>query len=153
LTRAPSMLQALLFFVYGGFPVLYLHADWPAVHVNPVQHALGLFLLYGGRNISGASMVTVTTIIADRHRAILGRDGYLAEHEHHDLPRGFRRRLAGGPRHPDQRQSAPGRVCAPCPCHNDPAGEHPLTKKAAVTKPGWRTHESFRNIRCKTESP
>jgi len=48
LTRAPSMLQALLFFVYGGFPVLYLHADWPAVHVNPVQHALGLFLLYGG---------------------------------------------------------------------------------------------------------
>lgn len=48
LTPVPCTLQALLFFVYGGFPVLYLQADWPAVRVNPVQHALGLFLLYGG---------------------------------------------------------------------------------------------------------
>jgi len=48
LTPVACTLQAVLFFIYGGFPVLYLHADWPAVQVNPVQQALGLFLLYGG---------------------------------------------------------------------------------------------------------
>jgi len=48
LTPVPCTLQAMLFFAYGGFPILYLQADWPAVHVSPAQHALGLFLLCGG---------------------------------------------------------------------------------------------------------
>jgi len=48
LTPLPCTLQAVLFIAYGGFPALYLGTDWPAVHVNPVQRALGLFLLYGG---------------------------------------------------------------------------------------------------------
>jgi len=48
LTPLPGVLQALVFFCYGGFPALYLTTDWPAVHVNPVQHMLGLCLLYGG---------------------------------------------------------------------------------------------------------
>lgn len=50
-----AILQALLFFIYGGFPYLYLPDDWPAVHVNPIIHLSGLlfiitglgFLLYG----------------------------------------------------------------------------------------------------------
>lgn len=29
-----SFLEALLFFVYGGFPYLYVSEDWPAVHVH-----------------------------------------------------------------------------------------------------------------------
>ena len=48
LAPVPATLQALIFFCYGGFPILYLPADWPAVHVNLVQQALGLCLLYGG---------------------------------------------------------------------------------------------------------
>jgi protein-S-isoprenylcysteine O-methyltransferase Ste14 len=34
LSAAVAMLQSLLFFAYGGFPVLYLEQDWPAVHVS-----------------------------------------------------------------------------------------------------------------------
>lgn len=45
---APATIQAVLFFVYGGFPVLYLEKDWPAVYVNRFQRVLGLILLYGG---------------------------------------------------------------------------------------------------------
>jgi protein-S-isoprenylcysteine O-methyltransferase Ste14 len=44
----PATLQGALFFVYGGFPALYLEADWPALHGKPVQHVLGLILLFGG---------------------------------------------------------------------------------------------------------
>lgn len=44
----PATLQAVLFTIYGGFPVLYLEKDWPAVHVNPTQRGLGLILLFGG---------------------------------------------------------------------------------------------------------
>jgi protein-S-isoprenylcysteine O-methyltransferase Ste14 len=43
-----ATLQAGLFIFYGGFPALYLPEDWPAVSVNQVQHAVGLFLLLGG---------------------------------------------------------------------------------------------------------
>jgi protein-S-isoprenylcysteine O-methyltransferase Ste14 len=50
-----AILQAALFFAYGGFPYLYLPTDWPAVHVNRVVHIIGLtaiiiglgFLFYG----------------------------------------------------------------------------------------------------------
>jgi protein-S-isoprenylcysteine O-methyltransferase Ste14 len=37
-----AALQALLFFIYGGFPYLYVPDDWPAVHVNLVVRILGL---------------------------------------------------------------------------------------------------------------
>jgi protein-S-isoprenylcysteine O-methyltransferase Ste14 len=53
----PAMLQVLLFFFYGGFPALYLPADWPAVHVNLFQHMFGLFLLFGGLVILCYGMV------------------------------------------------------------------------------------------------
>ena len=57
LTFIPATLQALLFFVYGGFPALYLPANWPAVNVNLFQHILGLFLLFGGLAILCYGMV------------------------------------------------------------------------------------------------
>jgi hypothetical protein len=40
-----AFLQALLFFVYGGFPMIYLADDWPAVHVHPLVHLLGVTLI------------------------------------------------------------------------------------------------------------
>lgn len=50
-----SLLQALLFFTYGGFPYLYLPPDWPSVHVNTILHIveigliiIGLALLFYG---------------------------------------------------------------------------------------------------------
>ena len=36
-----TFLQATLFFVYGGFPYLYLENDWPAIYVP------GFFLYLG----------------------------------------------------------------------------------------------------------
>jgi protein-S-isoprenylcysteine O-methyltransferase Ste14 len=43
-----AFLQALLFFLYGGFPTVYLEADWPAVAVSPLIHVVGLILLFSG---------------------------------------------------------------------------------------------------------
>ena len=43
-----AFLQALLFFVYGGFPSLYLPKDWPAVSVPFVIHIPGVFLVLIG---------------------------------------------------------------------------------------------------------
>jgi len=40
-----ATLQAALFFAYGGFPVIYLHNDWPASSVPPIQYYIGLLLL------------------------------------------------------------------------------------------------------------
>ena len=37
-----SSLQALLFFVYGGFPISYLPANWPTTQVRIWVHVLGL---------------------------------------------------------------------------------------------------------------
>ena len=43
-----AFLQALLFFIYGGFPSLYLQKDWPAVSVPLFIHIPGmLFILIG----------------------------------------------------------------------------------------------------------
>lgn len=43
-----SLLQALLFFIYGGFPYLYLSDDWPAIHVVAPFHFLGMvFIILG----------------------------------------------------------------------------------------------------------
>lgn len=36
-----SVLQALVFFLYGGFPTLYLQTDWPQSHVNVVLRIAG----------------------------------------------------------------------------------------------------------------
>ncbi|NIM93352.1 MAG: hypothetical protein GTO18_06540 [Anaerolineales bacterium] len=43
-----TFLQALLFFVYGGFPYIYLEENWPAVSVPPLIHVAGVVLLFGG---------------------------------------------------------------------------------------------------------
>lgn len=37
-----ALLQALVWFIYGGFPIFYLTEDWPAVHVNLLVHIIGL---------------------------------------------------------------------------------------------------------------
>lgn len=43
-----TFLQALLFFVYGGFPYLYLPRDWPAVSVSRFIHVTGVLLVVFG---------------------------------------------------------------------------------------------------------
>ena len=43
-----ALLQALLFFVYGGFPYLYLENDWPAVSVPSFIHIPGALLVFVG---------------------------------------------------------------------------------------------------------
>ncbi len=43
-----TFLQALLFFVYGGFPYLYLEKDWPAVSVSLFIHVAGVLLVFIG---------------------------------------------------------------------------------------------------------
>ena len=43
-----ASLQALLFFMYGGFPIIYLPLDWPAVIVPPVIHISGVLILLVG---------------------------------------------------------------------------------------------------------
>ncbi len=48
LSPLTTFLQALLFFVYGGFPYIYLDKDWPAVHVGPPVHLAGMILLTVG---------------------------------------------------------------------------------------------------------
>ena len=43
-----AFLQAILFFMYGGFPYLYLDEDWPAVSVPfLIQIIGGLLVLIG----------------------------------------------------------------------------------------------------------
>jgi protein-S-isoprenylcysteine O-methyltransferase Ste14 len=43
-----TFLQALLFFVYGGFPYIYLSKDWPAVSVTGFIHITGIVLVFTG---------------------------------------------------------------------------------------------------------
>lgn len=43
-----TFLQALLFFVYGGFPYIYLPENWPATEVSGYLYYVGLFLLLAG---------------------------------------------------------------------------------------------------------
>ena len=43
-----AFIQALLFFVYGGFPTLYLPGDWPAVSVVSFMHVTGVLLIFSG---------------------------------------------------------------------------------------------------------
>jgi hypothetical protein len=42
LSVVSSALQALLFFVYGGFPSIYLSGEWPVSHANLVFRIIGL---------------------------------------------------------------------------------------------------------------
>ncbi|HSG14745.1 MAG TPA: methyltransferase [Anaerolineae bacterium] len=48
LSLVAAMLQALLFFAYGGFPYFYLPGDWPATHVNRFVHLFGLVAIIVG---------------------------------------------------------------------------------------------------------
>ena len=48
LSKPVSLLQAALFFIYGGFPVIYLNDDWPVVHVPTAVKFIGLaFIILG----------------------------------------------------------------------------------------------------------
>jgi protein-S-isoprenylcysteine O-methyltransferase Ste14 len=48
LSPTVSFIQSLFFFVYGGFPTLYLGMDWPSIYVNPWLHGIGLTILVIG---------------------------------------------------------------------------------------------------------
>jgi hypothetical protein len=48
LTVFPAALQALLFFLYGGFPYIYLPGDWPMLHVNVFLKLIGLTCIIAG---------------------------------------------------------------------------------------------------------
>lgn len=48
LSPAIVFLQALLFFMYGGFSYLYFDEDWPAIAVSPLIYVVGLILLFSG---------------------------------------------------------------------------------------------------------
>lgn len=48
-----SILQTLLFFIYGGFPYLYISQDWPRVHVSSTLHFIGMvFIIVGLSSLS-----------------------------------------------------------------------------------------------------
>ena len=48
LTRPAAAVQALLFFTFGGFPMIYLPRDWPAISVSLPQRILGDLVLFTG---------------------------------------------------------------------------------------------------------
>ena len=48
LTPTIAFIQALLFFVYGGFPTFYLPKTWPDVDAQPWLHGIGLAMLVIG---------------------------------------------------------------------------------------------------------
>ena len=43
-----AIIQALVWIIYGSFPILYLPEDWPAVHVNLLIYVIGLAALIIG---------------------------------------------------------------------------------------------------------
>ena len=48
LSVASAALQALVFFVFGGFPSIYLPSEWPVSHVNLPLRIIGLTSLATG---------------------------------------------------------------------------------------------------------
>lgn len=40
-----AILQAMLFFAFGGFPAIYLPGDWPISHVSLIPRVIGLACL------------------------------------------------------------------------------------------------------------
>ena len=51
------LLQTLLFFLYGGFPYIYLDRDWPGVSVSLIPHIIGVFLVFLGLGVLFDGMV------------------------------------------------------------------------------------------------
>jgi protein-S-isoprenylcysteine O-methyltransferase Ste14 len=51
LTWGSATLQALIFFVYGGLPIIYLRSDWPTLPGNMIQSVSGLIGI--GLGLSG----------------------------------------------------------------------------------------------------
>jgi protein-S-isoprenylcysteine O-methyltransferase Ste14 len=56
LTISSAILQALIFFLFSGFPILYLPDDWPKTHINLFLQAAGLASLTLGLAILFTSM-------------------------------------------------------------------------------------------------
>jgi protein-S-isoprenylcysteine O-methyltransferase Ste14 len=55
LSAIPSIVQAALFFAWGGYPAIYLKKDWPITYVSPISRligqiglGLGLLIIVGG---------------------------------------------------------------------------------------------------------
>lgn len=46
-----SILQVIIFFTYGGFPIIYLPSDWPVTYVTPIYRLIGLIILTTGMAI------------------------------------------------------------------------------------------------------
>jgi len=42
LSAGSAVLQAFIFFTFGGFPIFYLPVDWPVSHVIPILRVAGL---------------------------------------------------------------------------------------------------------------
>jgi len=45
LTGGSAVLQVLIFFTFGGFPIIYLPGDWPISHVFPILRVTGLICM------------------------------------------------------------------------------------------------------------
>jgi protein-S-isoprenylcysteine O-methyltransferase Ste14 len=48
LSVTTSILQSLLFFLYGGFPLFYVSDDWPAVYGNLLVQIVGVIFIVAG---------------------------------------------------------------------------------------------------------
>ena len=48
LSTIVTVLGSLVFFAWGGFPMVYGVEDWPVVHVGFAAYILGSILLWGG---------------------------------------------------------------------------------------------------------
>jgi protein-S-isoprenylcysteine O-methyltransferase Ste14 len=42
LTLSSSILQAIVFFIFGGFPTIYLSGDWPVTNVHLILRVTGI---------------------------------------------------------------------------------------------------------------
>lgn len=52
-----AFLQALVFFIYGGFPYLYLGNDWPVVSVPLFLRVIGSCLIFAGLGFLGYGVI------------------------------------------------------------------------------------------------
>jgi len=48
LSHLTTIIQALLFFIYGGFPYVYLDNSWPEVSVTQFFHVIGILFIFAG---------------------------------------------------------------------------------------------------------
>ena len=57
LSIGSAALQALVFFLFGGFPAIYLAGDWPVSHVSRVLRIIGMTSVTTGLGIMFISIL------------------------------------------------------------------------------------------------